>query len=92
VRTITTQPITRSQAIIESTPTKGRTKDKPARKGRTTAIASEPIGLAYEWFLELPVRVVGLVLWVGGMAFLGAFVLVAYVLITALVGVIAGAF
>jgi hypothetical protein len=92
VRTITTQPIIRSQAVIESTSTKGRTKDKPTPKERTTTTLSERKGLAYEWFLELPVRVVVLVLWIGGVAFLGALALVAYALISALVGVIAGAF
>jgi hypothetical protein len=90
VRTITTQPITRSQAVIESTPTKGRTKDKPARKGRTTASVSEGIGLAYEWFLELPVLVVLLVLWVGGVALLGACALLAYAALSTLVGIVAG--
>ncbi len=92
MRTITTQPIIRSQAVIESTSTKGRTKDKPTPKERTTTTLSERIGLAYEWFLELPVRVVVLVLWIGGVAFLGALALVAYALISALVGVMAGAF
>ncbi len=93
MRTITTQPIIRSQAVIESTSTKGRTKDKPTPKERTTTTLSEGIGLAYEWFLELPVRVVVvLVLWVGGVALLGALTLVAYALISALVGILAGAF
>jgi hypothetical protein len=91
VRTITTQPIIRSQAVIEGTPTNGGTKDKPTPKGRTATTVSEGIGLAYGWFLELPVRVVVLALWTGGVAFLGALALVAYVLISALVGVIAGA-
>ena len=50
------------------------------------------MGLAYERFLELPVRVVVLVLWVGGVALLGALALVAYALISALVGILAGAF
>ncbi len=82
MRTITTQPITRSQTVIQST----------SAKGRTTATLSERVGLTYEWFLELPVRVVVLVLWAGGVALLGALALVSYVLISALVGVIAGAY
>lgn len=44
------------------------------------------MGLAYERFLGLPVRVVALVLWVGGVALLGALALVAYALVPALVG------
>jgi hypothetical protein len=65
---------------------------KPRTPPSTTAApVSRRIGLAYEWFLELPVLVVVLVLWAGGVAFLGALALVSYVLISALVGVIAGA-
>jgi hypothetical protein len=46
---------------------------------------STGIGLSYEWFLELAVAVVLLVLWVVGVALFGACALVAYVLISALV-------
>ena len=82
MHTATKQPVTKAQMFTEGTPT----------KGRTTPTVSVGIGLAYEWFLELPVRVVVLVLWIGGVAFLGALALVAYALISALVGVMAGAF
>ncbi len=82
----------RAHKVIDRAPTKGRTEGTPTAKRRTTASVSEGIGLAYEWFLELPVRVVVLVLWIGGVAFLGALALVAYALISALVGVNAGAF
>jgi hypothetical protein len=59
---------------------------KPRTRARTTAApVSTGIGLSYEWFLELPVAVVLLVLWVGGVALLGACALVAYVLISVLV-------
>jgi hypothetical protein len=55
-------------------------------KPRTTAAPVSPgIGRAFEWFLELPVAVVLLVLWVVGVALLGAWGLVAYALISALV-------
>jgi hypothetical protein len=90
---VANQPITKAhKKVIERAPTKERTKDTPLTKRRTTAASlSQGIGLAYEWFLELPVLVVVLVLWAGGVAFLGALALVSYVLISALVGVIAGA-
>jgi hypothetical protein len=67
--------------------TKSPTTKRPTTKLRTTAATvSTGIGLAFEWFLELPVAVVLLVLWVGGVALLGACGLVAYALISALVG------
>jgi hypothetical protein len=59
---------------------------------RTAAPVSRGIGLAFEWFLELPVQVVFLVLWVAGIVFFGACALLAYVGISALVGVVGGAF
>ena len=57
-----------------------------ARKGRVEAAPSSPsiIGRAYEGFLELPVLVVLLVLWVAGVAMLGSVALVAYAVISAL--------
>jgi hypothetical protein len=78
--------------VIERAPTKGRTKDTPTAKRRTTASASVGIGLAYERFLELPVPVVLSVLWVGGVALLGACALLAYTVTSTLAGVLAGAF
>ena len=92
MHTITKQPVTKAQTLIEGTPTKGRTEDTLTPKGRTTAAVFAGIGLAYEWFLELPVRVVVLVLWVGGVALLGACALVVYAAVSALVGIITGAF
>jgi hypothetical protein len=59
---------------------------------RTAAPVSRGIGLAFEWFLELPVPVVLLVMWVAGVVFFVACALVAYVGISALVEMVAGAF
>jgi hypothetical protein len=78
--------------VIDRAPTKRGTKDTPTAKRRTTASVSEGIGLAYEWFLELPVPVVLLVLWVGGVTLLGACALLAYTGISTLMGIVAGAF
>jgi len=61
------------------------TKPPPTKPRTTAAPVSTGIGLAYERFLELPVAIVLLVLWVGGVALLGACGLVAYALISALV-------
>ncbi len=77
---------------IERGPTMGRTKDKPTTKRRTTASASGGIGLAFEWFLNLPAPVVMLVMWVGGAALWCACALLAYAVISALVGMVEGAF
>jgi hypothetical protein len=82
----------RAHEVIERAPTKGRTKGTPTEKRRTTASVSEGMGLAYERFLELPVPVVLVVLWVGGVALLGACALSAYAIISTLVGIVAGAF
>ena len=76
----------RAHEVIDRVPTKGGTADTPTAKRRTTATVSGGIGLAYERFLELPVVVVLLVLWVGGVALLGACALSAYTVISALVG------
>jgi hypothetical protein len=66
---------------------------KPRPKPRTTvAPASMSIGLAYEWFLELPVAVVLLVMWTAGAVLLGACALLMYASISALVGMVAGTF
>jgi hypothetical protein len=82
----------RAPKVIDRAPTKGRTKGTPTAKRRTTASVSVGIRLAYEWFLELPVPVVLLVLWVGGVALLGACALSAYAVISTLVEIVAGAF
>ena len=53
---------------------------------------STGIGLAFEWFLELPVQVVLLVMWVAGVVFFGACAMLTYVGISALVEMVTGAF
>jgi hypothetical protein len=58
----------------------------------TAAPVSTRKGLAYEWFLELPVAVVLLVMWMTGTALLGACALLMYAGISALVGIVAGTF
>jgi hypothetical protein len=70
---------------------------QPTTKWRTEPRTAAPpvsrgIGLAFEWFLELPVQVVLLVMWVAGVVFFGACALLAYVSISALVEMVAGAF
>jgi hypothetical protein len=66
---------------------------KPRTELRTAAPpVSREIGLGFEWFLELPVQVVLLVLWVAGIVFFGACALLTYMGITALVEMVAGAF
>jgi hypothetical protein len=92
VHTITKQPATKAQTLIEGTPTKGTTEDTLTPKGRTAPTVFAGIGLAYEWFLELPVWVVVLALWVGGVALLGACALVVYAAVSALVGIVTGAY
>jgi len=71
---------------IKQPTTKSRTEP------RTAAPASTGIRLAFEWFLELPVQVVLLVMWVAGIVFFGACALLAYVGISALVEMVGGAF
>ena len=66
---------------------------KPRTKPSTTAApVSTKRGLAYKWFLELPVAVVLLVMWVAGTALLGACALLMYAGISALGGMVAGTF
>jgi hypothetical protein len=65
---------------------------KPRTEPRSAAPVSRGIGLAFEWFLELPVPVVLLVLWVAGVVFFGACALLTYLGISALVEMVAGAF
>jgi hypothetical protein len=72
-------------------PTKQLTT-KPRTEPRTGAPVSTGIGLVFEWFLELPVQVVLLVLWVAGIVFFGACALLTYMGISALVEMVAGAF
>ena len=78
--------------VINRPPTKGQGKDTPTTKRRTFAPVSAGIRLAYEWFLQLPVPVVLLVMWVGGVVLLGACALLAYAVISAVVRMVAGAF
>ena len=86
-------PITKAQKkAIDRAPTQARTKDTPTTKRRATATVSVGIGLAYERFLQLPVPVTLLVMWVVGVALLGACALLAYAVISALAGMVAGAF
>jgi hypothetical protein len=73
-----------------------RTK-QPTTKSRTELRTAAPpvsreIGLGFEWFLELPVQVVLLVLWVAGIVFFGACALLTYMGISALVEMVGGAF
>jgi hypothetical protein len=71
--------------------TKSRTE--PRTEARSAAPVSTGIGsLAFEWFLELPVQVVLLVLWVAGIVFFGACALLTWVGISALVEMVAEAF
>lgn len=49
------------------------------------------LGVNYERFLQMPVAVVLMVLWLGGMALLSSWVLMLYTLGTLLVSVSAGA-
>jgi hypothetical protein len=61
------------------------TPTKPTTKPRTTAAPlSTRLGLAYEGFLELPVAVVLLVMWVASTALFGACALLMYAGIAAL--------
>ena len=63
----------------------------PTKKPRATAAPVwTRIGLAYEWFLELPVAVVLLVMWVAGTVLLGACAVLVYAGISALVGMVTG--
>ena len=92
VQNLANPPTTNSQKVIDPAQTKVGTKAAPTTKRRTTASVSVGIRLAYEQFLELPVPVVLLVVWVVGVALLGACALLAYAAISALVGVVAGGF
>jgi hypothetical protein len=91
---VANQPIAKAHKnVIDRAPMKEKTKDTPTTKGRTTAASvSEGVGLAYERFLELPVLVVLVVMWVSGVALLGTCALLAYAIISALVRVGAAVF
>jgi hypothetical protein len=71
----------------QTTTTKSRTQPRPAAPPVSTGI-----GLAFEWFLELPVPVVLLVMWVAGAVFFGVCALLTYMGISALVEMVGGAF
>jgi hypothetical protein len=92
VHNVANPPTTKSQKVIDPAQTKVGTKAAPTTNRRTTATVSVGIRLAYEWLLGLPVPVVLLVMWVVGVALLGACALLAYATIPALVGVVAGGF
>jgi Flp pilus assembly protein TadB len=85
-------PITEAQEVTARAPYEARTRDAPTTTRRATATVSAGILSAYERFLELPVAVVLLVMWVGGVAVLGACALLAWAIISALVGMVAGTF
>jgi len=62
-------------------------------KARIEAAPSSPrIGRAGEAFLEVPVAFVLVVVWVAGVALISSCVLVAYAVISALVGLVWGVF
>jgi hypothetical protein len=80
----TKQPTTKSSA--EPTRTEPRSAASPG--SRELGLA----GPAFELFLEFPVPVVILVLWMAGVVFFGACALLTYVGISALVEMVRGAF
>ena len=82
---LTKQPTTKSR-------TEPRTEPRSAAPVSTGIVSTGIGGLAFEWFLELPVPVVLLVLWVAGVVFFVACALLAYVGISALVEMVGGAF
>jgi hypothetical protein len=70
---------------------------QPTTNSRTEPRTAAPpvstgIGLGFEWFLELPVPIVLLVLWVAGIVFFGACALLTYMGISALVEMVGGSF
>ena len=72
--------------------TEPRTEPRSAAPVSTGIVSTGIGGLAFEWFLELPVQVVLLVLWVAGVVFFVACALLTYVGVSALVEMVAGAF
>jgi hypothetical protein len=68
----------------------GRSESFPTTP-RTPTLISAGIGHAYEWFLELSVVIVLVVLWMAGVALVGSFTLVLYWVGRVLVGLIVGA-
>jgi hypothetical protein len=69
-----------------------KSRTEPRTEPRSAAPVSRGIGLAFEWFLELPVPIVLLVLWVAGVVFFGACALLTYMGISALVEMVGGSF
>ena len=65
---------------------------KPKTEQRAAAPVPRGIRLAFERFLELPAQVVFLVLWVAGVVFFGACAMLAYIGVSALIGMVVGAF
>ncbi len=93
VQNLANPPTTNAQKVINPAREQVGTRVTPITKRRTTTSASARITLAYEQFLGLPVVVVVmLVMWVVGVALLGACALLAYAGMSALVGMVAGGF
>jgi hypothetical protein len=92
----TKQPTTKSRTEPRTEPARTEPRTEPPRSAAppvSTEIVSTGIGgLAFEWFLELPVQVVLLVLWVAGIGFFGVCALLTYMGISALVEMVGGAF
>ena len=72
--------------------TKSRTEPRTEPPRSAAPVSTGIGGLAFEWFLELPVQVVLLVLWVAGIGFFGVCALLTYMGISALVEMVGGAF
>ena len=91
---VETPTLPKPQKVAGGTATKGRTRGAPKKPegNPTSAGVSAGMGLAYERFLELPTAVVLSVMWVVGTVLLGACVLAAYAAVSALVGLLTGAF
>ena len=92
VQNLANLPTTNAQKVIDPVRKKVETRATPTTKRRITTSVPARITLAYERFLELPVAVVLLVMWVVGVALLGACALLAYAAISALVEMVAEAF
>jgi hypothetical protein len=85
----TKQPTTKSRTEPRTEP---KTEQRSAAPVSTGIVSTGIGGLAFEWFLGLPVQVVLLVLWVAGIVFFGVCALLTYVGISALVEMVGEAF
>ena len=88
----TKQPTTKSRTEPRTEPARTEPPRSAAPPVSTEIVSTGIGGLAFEWFLELPVQVVLLVLWVAGIVFFGACALLTYMGISALVEMVGGAF